>query len=158
MNDKKEYHRKYYIKNKVKLYEKNKIWKKNNKDKIKKYVKNNRSHYNEYRKQWIIKNREKYDLWRANNKEKIYMRQRVAKYKISYEQYEQMRVSQNNKCAICEKEFKNSKDINIDHNHLTNKVRQLLCMKCNVAIGLFYDDENIIEKALKYTKKWKELI
>ena len=36
------------------------------------------------------------------------------------------------KCDFCLKDFKNSKDRNLDHNHLTGEIRGILCMNCNV--------------------------
>ena len=39
---------------------------------------------------------------------------------------------------------------NIDHNHDTEKVRGLLCQKCNQGLGLFKDSAKILRKAAKY--------
>ena len=65
---------------------------------------------------------------------------------------------QNYKCAICHNEFKiftdsHIKDIHIDHNHITNKVRGLLCIKCNSGIGYLNDDINLLKEAIKYLKR-----
>jgi len=38
----------------------------------------------------------------------------------------------------------------IDHNHLTNKVRGLLCNKCNQGIGFFNDNVHLLSEAIKY--------
>ena len=58
------------------------------------------------------------------------------KYNLTLEDYDRMMTEQNNKCAICKEKFTESfKDWNrpcVDHNHQTNKVRGLLCRKCNV--------------------------
>jgi len=45
---------------------------------------------------------------------------------------EELIAKHGNKCAICKKPrsaFKNS--LSIDHNHKTNKIRGLLCFRCN---------------------------
>lgn len=46
--------------------------------------------------------------------------------------------------------------INVDHNHSSNKVRQLLCVSCNRGLGCFYENIESFERALIYLKKWNE--
>ena len=75
------------------------------------------------------------------------------KYGITLEQYNQMFTNQNGNCAICgrnQSEFKTS--LNIDHCHKTNKIRGLLCSNCNTALGLFNDDNVLLQKAINYNK------
>lgn len=62
VNERKEYHRDYYLKNKEKILERNKIWAENNKHKIKKYSKknyNHKKHYQKYRKYYLNYHRKK---------------------------------------------------------------------------------------------------
>jgi hypothetical protein len=75
------------------------------------------------------------------------------KFGITIEQREQMFKAQNGLCAICNKPF--GIKFHIDHNHATGKVRQVLCSKCNMALGLFNDDSNIIKNAMEYLNKWQ---
>jgi len=35
------------------------------------------------------------------------------------------------KCELCNKEFKNKKDRQLDHNHSNGEIRNILCNKCN---------------------------
>ena len=70
------------------------------------------------------------------------------KFALTPEQFELMRIAQDNKCAICQNEFIETPDI--DHNHKTNKVRKLLCARCNKAIGAFEDSPTLLQKALDY--------
>lgn len=77
------------------------------------------------------------------------------RYGITFEQYSEMFKKQEGKCAICkthEKEL--NKILFVDHDHKTNKARELLCHKCNVALSYFenYDSKPFIE----YLKKHKE--
>ena len=55
-------------------------------------------------------------------------------------------------CLICKKIP--TKRLAVDHNHKTEKVRGLLCIKCNSAIGFFQDDINLIKNAYKYLIKF----
>jgi hypothetical protein len=64
-----------------------------------------------------------------------------------------MHTEQNDLCKICIKP--NSKRygrLSVDHCHKTNKVRGLLCDKCNMAIGLLYDDITILNNVINYLK------
>jgi hypothetical protein len=95
--------------------------------------------------------------WRKDNPENVErhlvrMRERTKerRYGITQEQFDQMLVDQNNKCKICDNVFKNSKETHIDHCHSTNKVRGLLCNGCNMALGQFMDNTDIMDNAIKY--------
>lgn len=80
----------------------------------------------------------------------------------AFSKYTQMLISQNNVCASCEKPeiakssySNNIKGLAVDHCHKTGQVRGLLCNRCNVAIGLMYDDIKLLEKAIAYLKKFQ---
>lgn len=55
-------------------------------------------------------------------------------YNLTLEDYESLLSAQSGKCWIC-------KDIEyplkVDHNHVTGKVRGLLCRRCNILVGLY---------------------
>ena len=74
-------------------------------------------------------------------------------YGLSKEQYERLLSKQKGCCAICNKEF--VKTPHVDHNHLTGKVRGLLCHLCNTSLGGFGTIENLIN-AIKYIKVHNE--
>ena len=52
-------------------------------------------------------------------------------------------------CAICG-DPPGKRKFAIDHDHKTDKVRGLLCFKCNVAVGFLRDDPNLMLCASKY--------
>jgi len=107
--------------------------KENRKEYIKKYNKENERRLQEYRKKWFQKNK-----YRLN-------------YNITSKDVDNMLIKQNYKCAICDRPLIETKR-NIDHNHKTNKVRGLLCAKCNHGLGMFNDDLNLLKKAVFYIK------
>jgi len=73
-------------------------------------------------------------------------------YGITHVDYERMLTEQQGCCAICGTSSPGRKNryFSIDHDHLTNKIRQLLCTKCNTGLGSFKDDLNLLRKAAAY--------
>lgn len=71
-----------------------------------------------------------------------------SRYGITLEQYNNQLDIQNNKCAICG--TKSEKSLAVDHCHTTGKVRGLLCLKCNTAIGKLNDDVILLQRAIEY--------
>jgi hypothetical protein len=87
-------------------------------------------------------------------------RQRDSQYRIRYgitlDEYNNMFEHQNGCCKICgthQADLKNR--LSVDHCHTSGAVRGLLCDRCNTALGLFDDDEQVLENALKYIKDSK---
>lgn len=78
------------------------------------------------------------------------------KYGMAVEDYEKMFQKQNGRCAICGSENSGGKHSSetfmVDHCHKSEKVRGLLCNRCNLAIGVLSDDTWLIEKILQYVK------
>lgn len=72
------------------------------------------------------------------------------KYGLTLEDFQTMRMLQLNKCLICEDD---EKELVVDHDHKTGKVRGLLCRQCNSALGLFKEDLQTLEKAISYVSK-----
>ena len=117
---------------------------------MREYARKNKDRINERRRELRKKNPEKYRehgrrrYWKDPLKNKLY------KFNINKEQYNQMFTSQDGKCAICNNEMK---VINIDHCHETNIVRGLLCTSCNTGIGKLKEDINIMKSAINYLTK-----
>lgn len=42
----------------------------------------------------------------------------------------------------------------VDHDHVTSKVRALLCSNCNTALGLLKDSPTLMERSAEYIKLW----
>lgn len=73
------------------------------------------------------------------------------KFGISKDQYDEL-VKKFPICAICGNEFKRNEP-HLDHCHTTMKIRGLLCGGCNVGLGMFKDNPEIIQEAIKYLTK-----
>tara|TARA_R100000742_G_C4271922_1_gene90977 strand:- start:490 stop:756 length:267 start_codon:yes stop_codon:yes gene_type:complete len=76
------------------------------------------------------------------------------RYGITEEDYNQMAEEQKHCCQICNN--KPVKPLYVDHCHNTNKIRGLLCHKCNVALGHMNDDPKQLLKAVEYITKYQE--
>jgi hypothetical protein len=88
--------------------------------------------------------------WRDSNKDTIRNNQWLRKFGLTTEQVESMFSSQGGHCAICKNP--NIK-LCVDHDHTTNKIRGILCSKCNSAIGLLQDSAEVILAAYNYLKE-----
>lgn len=57
------------------------------------------------------------------------------------------------KCDIC---GCSGPSLSVDHCHSENKVRGLLCMNCNLGLGKFKDDLNLLQKAQAYLSQHRD--
>lgn len=72
------------------------------------------------------------------------------KYGISEEQYNEMLIAQNYKCALCgnEESQPKKKRLSVDHDHITGRIRGFLCGNCNWNLGVFESRRERYEKYL----------
>jgi Recombination endonuclease VII len=81
----------------------------------------------------------------------------MRRYGVTWEQYEQMLADQNGACAICPRTSSGKgQPLDVDHSHVTGRVRGLLCSRCNRGIGTFLDDPALLRNALAYLEKYIE--
>jgi hypothetical protein len=118
-------------------------------------------------KKYRMENKEKLaqsqNIWKSKNPEKVKKYQRATnlkKFGISLQDYEKKFEEQKGLCAICKKpetfihsRTKKIAKLAVDHCHSTGKTRGLLCKNCNIALGLFKDDQFSILSALNYLKE-----
>jgi len=92
----------------------------------------------------------------AEKKTQVLLRKRELRFKrdygISLNELEIMKVAQDRRCAICKK----AKQLVVDHNHDTGKIRGLLCHTCNRGLGLFSDSAEVLLKAAYYLEENSE--
>lgn len=72
---------------------------------------------------------------------------------LTYSEFENMLLCQNNKCYLCGNLPEKDRSLSVDHNHKTGKIRKLLCFNCNTSIGKLGDDILGITRALNYLKE-----
>lgn len=82
-------------------------------------------------------------------------------YSITSEEYDTMFIKQCGVCAACSRpetaidsRTKQVKNLHIDHDHTTGKVRALLCQECNLAFGYMKEDPERIRLLMEYAKLW----
>lgn len=145
----------------------------NNKEKVALTTKNYNLKTRLIRQEWVkedrINNPAKYKEYAKKGSSKnaaiIAIRKCIKKYGLTIEAYLVLIESCKNTCMICGlEETRNlGKDnkitrLSVDHCHLTNKVRGLLCFKCNLGLGKFKDDINLLQNAIDYLKKHQDVV
>jgi hypothetical protein len=118
------YSKEYYLKNIEKIKDKDKqryeVTKELQNKRYKDFRKNNPDYVREQDKKYWLKK----------------------KYGLTVEQFAEMWVFQNGKCANTRCStllFRGKGGFGVDHCHSTGKVRGLLCMKCNISLGNLED-------------------
>jgi hypothetical protein len=98
--------------------------------------------------------------WKAKNREKVWASTLLTKFNITPGEYDWMYEKQLGRCAICFRpetqkhhSTQQPQRLAVDHCHKTNKVRGLLCTKCNKAVGLLGDTEALLRNALEYLRR-----
>jgi hypothetical protein len=107
------------------------------------HINNGRTVYT--RKKTICKlcSNERVKRWRATAQGKLARKKyNLAKaFGLTLEDWNKMLAEQNGKCAICRREFSQLKMTPfVDHDHITGRVRGLLCPVCNQFLGLIKDN------------------
>jgi len=74
-------------------------------------------------------------------------------YGLTVEEYEAMLIERDFRCDICGLPEKQERSLAVDHCHTTGKVRGLLCLWCNTAIGKLRDDPSLIRRAAEYVER-----
>lgn len=121
----KEYNGEYYKKNRESVREQQSKY-------SKEYTKKNAGRIREY---WLKKN-----------------------FGLDPSDFNRMFAEQDGRCKICKKPETRETggkvhSLSVDHCHVTGVVRGLLCHRCNVSLGGFYDDPELLEQAAVYLRR-----
>jgi hypothetical protein len=99
--------------------------------------------------------------YRDKNPDGERTRHLMREYGLTIEEYNAMSVQQGSVCAICKQpETQERKGVKyrlaVDHCHKTNKVRGLLCFKCNAAMGSFEKRDIPIKNIEDYLERHRD--
>ncbi len=81
-------------------------------------------------------------------------------YGMTVDQHAAMVNAQGNLCAICGEPPKPdgvraASRLHVDHDHVTGRVRGLLCNHCNRGVGAFRDRPDLLELAISYLRSYE---
>lgn len=80
--------------------------------------------------------------------------ERKRKYGVTPERFAEMLAEQGGACAICRSTVPGgSGSWHVDHCHDSNAVRGLLCHDCNLALGNFKDNAEVMQTAIEYLRQ-----
>lgn len=96
---------------------------------------------------WDIRGKYRSRVCRICRRDRNTFRQRL--YGVPLDVYRAKLAAQNGLCAICGGP-PGKRSLNVDHDHVTGKVRDLLCATCNTGIGGLKDDPILMRRAADY--------
>lgn len=124
----------------------NKQWRRDNPEKVKAQKK--RSHARNK-----ATNNARCRAWHKVNRARVRLSRWRRKYGVTEERAKELLAACRNLCSICGGEGIGRQGLVLDHNHTTNKVRGVLCTKCNTAIGMLDDLPERCEAAAAYLRE-----
>ena len=93
-------------------------------------------------------------IWRLSHRteSQLYHRNRglIRTFGITLDEYNEVFLNQGKVCAGCRGTNKNLKNLAVDHDHSTGKIRGLLCDTCNRAVGCVKDDPSTFRRLADY--------
>lgn len=139
-----------------------KIWRDANKEKRaeyqREYAKRNRHKLRQYSKDFYERNPDKpYHKYDSSQRDKSRISHHKYKFGVTAEMFNEMYEAQAGQCCLCKVHFDSSSKStkpHLDHDHMTNKVRGLLCHRCNVGLGQFKDNIDTLKAAVQYLDQY----
>ncbi|MFD6149388.1 endonuclease domain-containing protein [Streptomyces sp. NPDC060243] len=95
------------------------------------------------------RNKERYV--RAGGTDTAYERGLQYRYGMTMDEYNHRRWEQGSRCAICGE--KPEERLCVDHDHKTNAIRDLLCARCNHALGNAREDPAVLRAMADYLER-----
>jgi hypothetical protein len=89
----------------------------------------------------------------TNGKDRVFDQSLQRLYGITLEQYNQMLDGQGHVCGLCGEAPDTKKRMHVDHNHVTGRIRALLCHHCNLLIGNAKESMDRLRLAIAYLER-----
>jgi hypothetical protein len=103
-----------------------------------------------YRRKYYHENKDTENAKRLRRNEHLKKR-----FGITIDDYEAMLKAQGGVCAVCGGPPSGKyKRLHVDHDHLTDEIRALLCHHCNIALGLAEDDPRLLRLMADYLESF----
>jgi hypothetical protein len=115
-------------------------------------------YYDKHRDEILEKNAN----YLKENREKVNRRVRNHRHGITQDWFDAKIEQQDNRCAVCGREFTETPNIDHDHNccldlRSCEKCRRgLLCAPCNVLIGMAKESIEVLSNAIQYLKGYQK--
>ncbi len=93
-------------------------------------------------------------IYYQRNRDYAIAQTRLKLYGVTVEDVARMREDQQGTCAICKQPFRDTKDTHVDHDHVNNKARALLCRGCNQMLGNAKENEATLANAILYLRRF----
>lgn len=109
---------------------------------------------------WVANTAQRWATCDHAERRKMIRRNNVRRvFGISLEDYEFRFSQQGGCCSICETEISLGRNgpgrpAHLDHNHETGEIREFLCDRCNVMVGMSGESQDILSQAILYLEKY----
>lgn len=114
------------------------------------------------RERLLEENRIRSREWNRTHKQYKRETNRQHLYGITQEEFDALLKAQDGRCAICRSKSPGMRkgkelDWHVDHDHITNIIRGLLCCDCNLGIAKFHDNPVFCMLAANYLFREREV-
>jgi hypothetical protein len=123
--------------------------------------KDTKSWKNPYNQRWYYRHRDSVlshqRKWRKEHPDNVKNVRLKNSFGITLDDYNKMFQNQRGCCLICGKHQSNLvRRLSVDHNHKTERIRGLLCSKCNCILGNCDEKIDILQSAVDYLRDFDE--